>query len=642
MSNVKLSVAALNQVALDWDGNERRILTAIQQAKAEGTQLLILPEMAICGYGCEDTFLGEGVYEESLAVLKALLAETLGISVLVGLPILHEKHRYNAAALLVDGELVAIQCKKNLAGDGLHYEPRWFTAWPSGLSETISIFNKSIPIGDLRVKLGDYALGFEICEDSWVETRGCGSLANYQASLICNPSASHFAFDKQKKRRALAVNGSKIFNSTYAYANMCSNEAGRVIYDGACLVAQKGDLIFESKRFSFEEVQVHTVTVSLDEAVDQSYDLELDLSWQKSSDPVAQPVEASDFTKYEEFYLAETLGLFDYMRKSFSRGFVLSLSGGVDSAACATLIYQTFKRAESELGLEALKKVLSYFKALQSCSSVEEMMPHLLICVYQATRNSGAVTENAAESLAKAISSEYDFFNVDSVLQGYHDLIEKSIDRSLSWETDDLTLQNIQARVRAPSVWMLANLRSALLITTSNRSEAAVGYATMDGDTSGGLCPLGGVDKTFLRDWLRWAEIGQEGLVDGLTALSFVNEQEPTAELRPQETLQEDEKDLMPYGVLDFIEKASIRDKKTPRHILAMLCEEYSEFYNDAQLFAFLKKFYQLWSRNQWKRERYAPSFHVDDESLDPKTWCRFPILSGAYSRELRQLEAEL
>lgn len=524
----------------------------------------------------------------------------------------------------------------------MHYEPRWFKAWPSGEVDSIEIFGKQVPIGDLRVKLGDYALGFEICEDSWVETRGCGSLKNYQPSLICNPSASHFAFDKQKKRRALNVDGSKIFNSAYIYANMCSNEAGRVIYDGSCFMAKKGVLLFESERFSFREVQVHTHTVLLDKAIDQAYDVSIDLVWQESSEDELTAIEAKDFTKYEEFYLAETLGLFDYMRKSYSRGFVLSLSGGVDSAACATLIYQTFKRAEAELGLEGLKDRLSYFWSLKDCESVDEMMKHLLICVYQATRNSGPVTENAAESLAKAISAEYDFFNVDGVLQGYHDLIEKSIDRPLSWETDDLTLQNIQARVRAPSVWMFANLRGGLLVTTSNRSEAAVGYATMDGDTSGGLCPLGGVDKTFLRDWLRWAEAGQEGLVEALPALRFVNEQEPTAELRPQDSLQEDEKDLMPYEILDFIEKASIRDKKTPRHILGLLSEAYSELYDDRQLFAYLKKFYQLWSRNQWKRERYAPSFHVDDENLDPKTWCRFPILSGSYVRELRELEAEL
>ena len=103
--------------------------------------------------------------------------------------------------------------------------------------------------------------------------------------------------------------------------------------------------------------------------------------------------------------------------------------------------------------------------------------------------------------------------------------------RSLTWQTDDIAMQNIQARVRAPSVWMLANVLGALLVSTSNRSEAAVGYATMDGDTCGGISPIAGIDKEFLRHWLRWMEShGPDG--EGFPALGLINKQVPTAELR--------------------------------------------------------------------------------------------------------------
>ena len=134
--------------------------------------------------------------------------------------------------------------------------------------------------------------------------------------------------------------------------------------------------------------------------------------------------------------------------------------------------------------------------------------------------------------------------------------------RQLSWERDDLALQNIQARARGPSVWLLANIRGALLLATSNRSEAAVGYATMDGDTCGGLSPIAGIDKAFLRRWLVWLE--KEGPAEHgpMPALSAVNVQEPTAELRPSQAGQTDESDLMPYEVLDVAERAAIRDKK--------------------------------------------------------------------------------
>ena len=215
----------------------------------------------------------------------------------------------------------------------------------------------------------------------------------------------------------------------------------------------------------------------------------------------------------------------------------------------------------------------------------------------------------------------------------------KSLGRPLNWDQDDIALQNIQARVRAPSVWMMANIKSALLISTSNRSEAAVGYATMDGDTSGGISPIAGIDKAFLRKWLNWLE--HTG-VDGqfmIPALNAVNVQQPTAELRPQESKQTDEDDLMPYDLLDAIEEAAIRDKKMPIACYLLMKLRFP-MYQDEQLKNWVKKFFRLWCRNQWKRERYAPSFHLDDKNLDPKTWCRFPILSGGFTKELAELDA--
>nr|HQF15240.1 NAD+ synthetase [Thermogutta sp.] len=195
----------------------------------------------------------------------------------------------------------------------------------------------------------------------------------------------------------------------------------------------------------------------------------------------------------------------------------------------------------------------------------------------------------------------------------------------------------IQARARGPSAWLLANVKKALLLTTSNRSEAAVGYATMDGDTCGCLSPIAGINKSYLREWLKWLEkIGPEGL-HPIPALAKVNALTPTAELRPAQEQQTDESDLMPYVVLDFVEKLAIRDKMSPLDIYRLARNEFPE-YSSQQLAAWIERFFQLWCQNQWKRERYAPAFHVDDEDLDPRSWCRFPILSGGYQRELAQL----
>ncbi len=331
-------------------------------------------------------------------------------------------------------------------------------------------------------------------------------------------------------------------------------------------------------------------------------------------------------TKNEEFYRAVTLALFDYMRKSYSNGFMLSLSGGADSCACAVLIAKSFELAQNELGIEGLQKKLSYLKWDKS----KPLVTQLLTCVYQATENSGEKTLQSARELALELGAEFHVWNIQENLNMYHRIIENTISRKLSWELDDISLQNIQARVRAPGIWMLANIKNALLITTSNRSEAAVGYCTMDGDTAGGLAPISGIDKATLKQWLVWAQFEL-----GIQSLQYVNRLQPSAELRPQSNEQTDEKDLMPYPILDQIEKCFIRDYQSPIEVFRTL----RGIAPDDTLKSYIRKFYQLWSKNQWKRERYAPSFHLDDENLDPKTWCRFPILSGGFLEELKLLD---
>jgi NAD+ synthase (glutamine-hydrolysing) len=266
----------------------------------------------------------------------------------------------------------------------------------------------------------------------------------------------------------------------------------------------------------------------------------------------------------------------------------------------------------------------------------------LLACAYQPTENSGKVTRHAAEQIALAIGAEFHVIDVDALYQGYVAAVEQAIGRKLTWATDDLTLQNLQARVRAPSIWALANVRGAVLLTTSNRSEAAVGYATMDGDTAGGLAPLGGIDKLYLRSWLRWMETKAPLGTEPIPALRFVNAQQPTAELRPPiagANAQTDEADLMPYDFLEAVEDSAIRDKHTPVEVLQELSPRYPQ-HSPLQLATWIERFFRLWCKNQWKRERFAPSLHLDDRNVDPRSWCRFPILSGGFERELAELRA--
>ena len=653
---IRVAAGVLNQTPLAWDNNKANIVGAIQQAGEQRVSVLCLPELCISGYGCEDAFQSSGVQRMALDVLREILPETRGMIVSLGLPLFYGQALFNAVCLAVDGRIVGFTAKRFLAGDGLHYEPRWFKPWPVGQRAGIDIDGETYPLGDIHYQCGGVKIGFEICEDAWVARRPGSDLAARGVDLILNPSASHFAFGKETIRERFVLEGSRAFGVSYLYANLLGNEAGRAIYDGGAMIASTGKMLAIGPRFAYSDYGITTAQIDVDstrmaraQIASFSPAIEAEVSdavpaafsfpevLPEPMSPQRAAWESGSYVKEEEFARAVALGLFDYLRKSKSRGFVVSLSGGADSAACSCLVNLMVQFALADIGAARFAAKLRHVPELQKFASVSDIVKELLTCVYQATRNSGDVTRNAARGVATAIGAQYLELNVDSVVQDYIRLISDGIGRELSWESDDLALQNIQARARAPSVWLLANLRGALLLSTSNRSEAAVGYATMDGDTAGGLSPIAGIDKAFLRRWLIWLEKhGPEGFAS-IPALSAVNRQQPTAELRPQSSGQTDEQDLMPYDLLDAIERAAIRDKRTPLEVFLLMQVEFRQ-YDVQQLHVWVERFFKLWCRNQWKRERYAPSFHVDDENLDPKTWCRFPILSGGFERELNDL----
>ncbi|MCA9532118.1 MAG: NAD(+) synthase [Myxococcales bacterium] len=657
MNRIRAAIAVLNQTPFAWDENRANIEAAIAEARRRGVTLLCLPELCITGYGCEDMFLASFVQDEAFRTLERLLPLTRGMIVSFGMPVLHRGCVYNTAALVVDGEIAGFVAKQFLAGDGIHYEPRWFKPWPTGRRATLEHGEQRYPIGDLTFDVGGVVLGFEICEDAWVARRPGASLSLQGVDVILNPSASHFAFGKQRIRRRLVLEGSRAFGVSYLYANLLGNEAGRAVYDGGGMIAAAGSLLTETMPFSFAGWGVYDAVLDIDHtrlirAQSASFRPEVEGDERcvrvpfdhnavppKRHDIAPPPWVDGPHRKEEEFTRAIALALFDYMRKSHSQGFVISLSGGADSAACALLVYTAMQLAAAELGWEGFAERVGHLRSIGSAKSVDELMPRVLTTAYQATNNSGDVTRNAARAVAEAVHADHYELDVDALVKSYVTLLEGAVGRPLTWEQDDITLQNIQARTRGPSIWMFANLRSQLLLATSNRSEAAVGYATMDGDTCGGVSPIAGIDKAFLRQWLRFMEsTGPHGLAP-TPALAHINKQQPTAELRPKEAEQTDEGDLMPYPLLDAIEMVAIRDKKGPGDTFDLMRAEFPQ-YTPEQLRTWVVRFYRLWCRNQWKRERYAPSFHVDDKNLDPKTWCRFPILSGGYELELRELLA--
>lgn len=591
---IKIAGASLNQTPLDWDGNLSRVLSAIEEARQQKAQIVCLQELCISGYGCEDLHLHRWHGDRAWEQLEKIVPHTKDLVVTIGLPINHFDKTYNGAAVIHDQKILGITLKQNLALDGVHYEPRWFEPWPANEVHYITRNGKEIAIGDLVYDILGIRFGFEICEDAWRKVRPGEILCQRGVDLIINPSASHFALGKSIVRENLVLDSSSRFNCAYVYVNVLGNEAGRMIYDGDIIFAQKGKMLGVHRRLSFKEFQVSCCEIDFSDA------------------SKSQVLPNNDITdRNEEFAQAVSLALFDYWRKSRSKGFVLSLSGGADSSCCAVLVAEMVRRASKE-------------------NDFKHSVGDLLTCAYQGTKNSSDATLEAARELAVSIGAGFHNWNIDEEVISYTEKAEKALGRKLAWETDDIAMQNIQARARSPIIWLLANVKQSILLTTSNRSEGDVGYATMDGDTSGSLAPIAGIDKPFIMQWLKWAEKEL-----GYTGLKYVNNLQPTAELRPQERAQTDEKDLMPYPLLVEIEKLAFLHRRSPLEVYQLL----SKKYDPVKLKDYVKKFYRLWSANQWKRERLAPSFHLDELNVDPRSWLRFPILSGAFKSELEDLE---
>lgn len=610
MSNYLIGCATVNQTPLDWSGNISRLKSAIQKAKNNDIDILCLPELSITGYGCEDLFLSDWLPKKALSFVPELVNETAGILTTLNLPIPFEGRTYNCAVVVHDRKVLGIYAKQYMALDGVHYEPRWFEPWPVGQVAEIELWGDVHQIGDLIFPFKEWTIGFEICEDAWRgKQRPACRLVERKVNLILNPSASHFAMGKTQERIDLVTSSSADFDCTYVYANLLGNEAGRMIYDGELLIAQHGELVLRNELLSFEDYQVKCIEISPSGIIEKKI--------------------AATAPKEEEFPKATSLALYDYLRKSKTKGYTLSLSGGADSATCAVMVAEMVRRGVKDIGKPAFLEKLSRQDLKEKSNA--EIVGAIFFTAYQGTVNSTDTTLNAARLLANSIGATFYHWKIDEAVNAYTQQVEKAIGRELSWEADDLALQNIQARARSPIIWMLTNITGTLLLTTSNRSEGDVGYTTMDGDTSGSLAPISSVDKHFIRQWLKYAEKEL-----GYTGLSEINKLPPTAELRPHDQNQTDEDDLMPYHIMVEIERLAIGKHKSPKEVLELLNPKNLE--REELLRSHIKKFFSLWSRNQWKRERLAPAFHLDEFNVDPRTWCRFPILSAGYREELEEL----
>jgi NAD+ synthase (glutamine-hydrolysing) len=627
MKKIKLSTISMKTTAMDFQGNLEKILNCIENEKCVSSDLILFPELCISGYACEDNFYSPYIWKKSMESLDKVKEKSENKIIVIGLPIFVSPFLYNCAAVLYNKRIIGIVPKMHLANTGVHYEKRWFR---DGFSDKMEYYidGELIPFGNLFFNNEHFSFGIEICEDSWVSSKPSALHSHSGADIILSMGASHFAFNKQITRRQLFRESSRSQNNILMYSNLNGNESGRIIFEGGTLILQNGEIIKEGKRLHFSDTEINSVVLDLDltkqnkaknyresylEITEKSYNINFNYKISHTLESISSVEDTIELDLYQDFNSAVTLGLFDYLLKSRASGFTLSLSGGADSSACAVLIFLMKKYAIRELGTDIFKK-----------NNIND--DELLITLYQETKNNSEETKKYAKLLTDDLGIKHYEIQIDSVVDWITENISEKLGINTNWKEHDLSLQNIQARARSPIVWFMANLKNHLLISTGNRSEASVGYTTMDGDSSGSICPIAGVCKEFVLNWLDYMRTYNE-FKENFSSLEFITQKKPTAELKPLTELQEDEKDLMPYPILQKIEFEYVFNGRREEEIFLVLkdiCREVSE----EDLIKYINKFISYFKKSQWKRERLPPSFHLDEYGLDPKSSYRFPILS--------------
>jgi NAD+ synthase (glutamine-hydrolysing) len=522
--NVRLGLAQINTTVGDLDGNRKKILEYLERARAEGVDLIAFPELTLTGYPPEDLLFRSDLLRATHETLRELIPKVRGLVAVIGF-VEHEHDRlYNAAAVICDGQLVGVSRKHCLPNYGVFDELRYFHP-----GETFSLFTD-----------GHLVFGVTICEDVWRPGGPVAAQARAGAQLVLNISASPYEIQKNSQREALLAARTSQERVAIALCNLVGGQ-DELVFDGQSLIYDRdGKIVARAKAFA-EDLLVADLSLSprphpFSEAErGAAGGVRPQVSIIKLLRPVgtypaqkALPRVEPPLSEAEEVYRALVLATKDYVRKSGFARVLVGLSGGIDSSLVASI-------AVDALGAENV------------CG------------VFLPSRFTSPMSREDVQQLARNLNIQLLTFDIDPL----YDQALQTLAPSFASAKPDTTEENIQARLRAV-LWMaLSNKFNALVLTAGNKSELALGYATLYGDMAGGFAVLKDVTKTRVYQLARWRNAQSEVIPQRIL------ERAPSAELRPGQT---DEADLpAPYRDLDRVLEAFIERGQSPDEIAQAL-----------------------------------------------------------------------
>ena len=544
MNALRIAIAQINCVVGDFAGNASRILASADLAAQRGADLLITPELALCGYPPEDLLLRPDFYRAASRELKALAnsaAERVpNLALLVGHPEEHAGKHFNAASLLRQGQIETTYRKYRLPNYEVFDEERYFD---SGTTPCV-------------VTLKGVRCGVNICADVW-EAGAADAARAAGAELLLTLNASPYHLNKQAKRYEVLRARISATGIPAVYANLVGGQ-DELVFDGASFALDgNGALIMQMP--SFEEAQQIVEYVAgklLPGAIAPARSLEA------------------------EVYTALKLGVRDYLGKNGFPGAIIGLSGGVDSAL-------TLAIAVDALGADRVRAV---------------MMP---------SPYTARMSLDDSRAMVRKLGVRYDEIGIEPLMREFATVLAPLLDACGNKSPHDTTDENLQARIRGMILMALSNRTGAIVLTTGNKSEMAVGYATLYGDMAGGFAVIKDIYKTLVYRLCEYRNAISPDIPENILTRA------PSAELKPGQT---DQDTLPPYATLDAIIEAYMERDLSPREIIALGHPEEA-----------VRRVVGMLKRNEYKRRQSPVGIRVTRRGFG-KDW-RYPITSH-YSDE--------
>ncbi len=564
--SLRIALAQINPTVGDLNGNVAKITEYIQKAKKVHTDVVVFPELAITGYPPEDLVLKSQFIDDNLEALRKVRKQTAGIIAVVGF-VDRKDDIYNAAAILSDKRLLDTYHKMYLPNYGVFDEYRYFQA------------GTRCPVYGVH----DTWIGINICEDIWYPEGPSRIQALAGAEIILNINASPYRIGKGKFRETMLSTRATDNAVVVAYVNTVGGQ-DELVFDGQSIVLdQNGSVIARGRQFEEDLVIVdldlkgilmkrlhaplrrQEVTKIGKEAVEKIVIPHEKKRHRKKTGKSLPPSQQypEPLEQTEEIYRALALGTRDYLRKNGFERSVIGLSGGIDSALVAAIAVDALGR----------KNVTGLF------------MP---------SPYTSKQSREDVYALGKTLGVRIKEIPITTVFKAYLAAFKKEF----TGTAPDVTEENLQARIRGNILMAFSNKFKWLVLTTGNKSEMSVGYATLYGDMAGGFAVIKDVPKTMVYELCRWKNIHAGKPV--IPARIFTKE--PSAELKPG---QKDRDTLPPYSLLDPILKAYIEEDKGYREILSLGCEP-----------SCAQEVIRMIDNSEYKRRQAPPGIKITERAL--------------------------